>query len=233
MRLTFAPLIALALALHAPTALAFTDADLIDGFNRTVFGSEYNRWGWQSRIVKKFTGPVRFYVDDRSGSGRSGEIVNFIRSLNGAIRGLDARIAGSAAEANFRVLVLNRRDYQRVAGRELYGRENARFAPGKCVVRLISGPLGITRSDAVIVADEGDFLFRRCMVEEILQGLGPVNDDRSLKESVFNDETKHTVFTEFDRSILNMLYHPAVRAGMTARDTEKVLPGIVARLHGG
>ena len=97
--------------------------------------------------------------------------------------------------------------------REVYGRPTSTFAPGKCLVRVVSTSAGISRSDAVIVADEGEFLFHRCMVEEILQGLGPVNDDRSLGESVFNDMSRHATFTDFDRHILNMLYHPADRAG--------------------
>ena len=62
--------------------------------------------------------------------------------------------------------------------REVYRRPTSSFAPGKCLVRVVSTSAGIIRSDAVIVADEGDFLFRRCTVEEVLQGLGPVNDDR-------------------------------------------------------
>ena len=65
----------------------------------------------------------------------------------------------------------------------------------------------------MIVADEGDFLFRRCMVEEVLQGLGPVNDDRTLSQSVFNDRSPHSTFTSFDRHLVNMLYDPRVAPG--------------------
>jgi hypothetical protein len=90
---------------------------------------------------------------------------------------------------------------------------------------------GITRSDAVIVADEGDFLFHRCMIEEILQGLGPVNDDRSLTESVFNDRSRHASFTAFDRHILNMLYHPLILPGMTRLEVDLVLPTIVTEVR--
>lgn len=225
-------LFALVLAVQATPGRAFTDAELIDGFSRTVFGSEYGKWGWQARMVKKFTQPVRFFVDDRSAARRGDEIRAFIRSLPGAIGGLQASVVDRPGEANFRVLVLDRPDYQRVVTREVYGRAASSFAPGKCLVRVISGSSGITRSDAVIVADEGDFLFRRCMVEEVLQGLGPVNDDKSLGESVFNDRSRHAHFTDFDRMLLNMLYHPRIRAGMGKVEAVRILPQILAELRG-
>ena len=232
MRAAVLPLIfTLLLGLQTTPGRAFSDAELINGFNRTVFGSEYGSWNWQSRMVKKFNGPVRFYIDDRSSAGRADEVAAFVRSLPGAIGGLRGSLTASPGQANFRIFVLDRADYQRVVAREIYGRVTSSFAPGKCLVRVISGPGGITRSDAVIVADEGDFLFRRCMVEEILQGLGPVNDDRSLKNSVFNDNSKHSTLTPFDRSLLNMLYHPAVRAGMTKVEAGRILPGVLADIR--
>jgi hypothetical protein len=216
--------VAILLALQAAPARAFTEADLVNGFNRTVFGSEYGSWGWQSRMVKKFERPVRFYIDDRSAAGRHDEVAAFVKSLPRSIAGLQASLTAKPAEANFRIFVLDRADYQRVVTREVYGRAASSFAPGKCLVRVISGPGGITRSDAVIVADEGEFLFARCMVEEILQGLGPVNDDRSLAESVFNDNSRHSTLTAFDRSLLNLLYHPAIRAGMTKAERHASCP---------
>jgi hypothetical protein len=225
--------LALLLLLPASPGRAFTAAELLAGFNRTVFGAEYGGWGRQGQTVKKFSGPVRFHIDDRSQSRRGGEVAAFAQSLPGVIRGLRASLVSRPEAANFRVFVIDRADYQRVVTGELYGGATSGSAPGKCLVRVISGPTGITRSDAVIVADRGEFLFRRCMVEEILQGLGPVNDSRGLRESVFNDASRHAAFTAFDRLLLNMLYHPAIRAGMSRRQAEQVLPAVLADIAGG
>lgn len=226
-------LVALLLAAAATPSHAFTQGELLNGFNHTVFGSEYLNWNWQSRLVKKFTGPVRFFIDDRSAGGRRDAVRAFLKTLPRAIAGLQATVVDDPREANFRVFIIDRADYRRVVTGEVYGRASSSFAPGKCLVRVLSGASGITRSDAVIVADEGEFLFRRCMVEEILQGLGPVNDHPSLSESVFNDRSPHATFTPFDRMLLNMLYHPAIRAGMTKVETARVLPRVLAELHGG
>ncbi len=231
MRIVFAALLVSLAALTVSPARAFSDAELIDGFNRTVFGSEHKSWGWQALVVKKFTGSVRFHVDDRSGAGRGAEAVRFIRSLPRLIRGLDVALVRNASAANFRVFIVDRADYRRVVASEVYGRPSSAFAPGKCLVRVLSGRGGIARSDAVIVADEGEFLFSRCLVEEILQGLGPVNDDESLPESVFNDGSRHSSFTSFDRHVLNMLYDPRVRVGARRAELASILPGVAAEVR--
>jgi hypothetical protein len=179
-------------ALSATPGRAFSDAQLIDGFNRTVFGSEYPSWGWQAYMVKKFAGPVRFAIIDRSAARRGGEVAQFVRSLPGLIRGLDARLVENGSRANFRIFVVDRAQYRDVVANEIYNRPSSAFAPGKCLVRVISGRNGISRSDAVIV-----------------------NAD----------------FTRFDRHILNMLYHPALRPGMTKIETRRILPEVAAEVR--
>ncbi len=223
--------IALLFLLSATPGWAFSDAELINGFDRTVFGSEYPRHGWQSRIVKKFVKPVRVYVDDRSGMNRAPEVRRFVRTLPSLIAGLDIALVAKPSEANFRVFVLDQVDYLPVIAREIDGQPTSTFAPGACLVRVAATPQGILRSDAVIVSDKGDFLFRRCMVEEILQGLGPINDDRTLSESVFNDYTRQTAVTNFDRHLMNMLYHPLIRPGMSRAAAGRVLPVVTAEVQ--
>lgn len=229
-----APSLFLALfLLHVPApASAFSDADLIDGFVRTVFGSEFRVKDWSATIVKKFDGPVRVYVDDRSRSRRGPEVAAFVRTLPGLIDGLDMAIVSDRTKANFRVLVLDRADYRRVVSREMFGSAGSTHVLGKCFVRtVVTRGDGIRRSDAAIVADEGEYLFQRCMVEEVLQGLGPTRDDPTLSESVFNDNSTHATFTSFDRHLLNMLYHPLVRPGMTADEVARVLPVVAAEVR--
>jgi hypothetical protein len=200
---------------------------------RTVFGSEFRVKDWSATIVKKFDGPVRVYIDDRSRTRRGPEVAAFVRTLPGLIDGLDMTVVSEATRANYRVLVLDRADYRRVVSREIFGQAGSTHVLGKCFVRsVVPRGAGIRRSDAAIVADDGEFLFRRCMVEEVLQGLGPTHDDPSLKESVFNDSSQHATFTSFDRHILNMLYHPSIRPGMDAEEAARILPAVAAQVRG-
>ena len=66
------------------------------------------------------------------------------------------------------------------------------------------------------------------MTEEILQGLGPLNDDSTLKYSVFNDQSRISKFTKHDRYLMNMLYHPSIKPGMRESDVMEIMPQVLA-----
>ncbi|MBN9669030.1 DUF2927 domain-containing protein [Labrenzia aggregata] len=206
---------------------SFSTEELIAGFEKTVFGLEYRSWSWRPYQVKKFTKPVLFYVHNLSRRDRRNTVHRFIREIGNRIGGLTTAIAKDPARANFEVYVVDRSQYEPVVKKDVYKNDRARV-PGRCLVRVVSGSRGIKRSAAVIVSDEGEFLFKRCLVEELLQGLGPMNDDSELIHSVFNDSSRHSRFTVFDQLILNMLYDPRIKPGMSMKQTRQVLP-LVAR----
>lgn len=207
-------------------AHAISDAELIRGFNLTVFNTEFSGNAFGNAYVKKFGGEVRFRIHNRSKIDRTAKVTGFIRRINTEIRGLEARLAHGANKANFHVYIVDRVDYVKTVQDILFnGRK--RSIPGKCIVRSRFTRGGILRSDAIIVSDTGDALFNRCMVEEILQGLGPLNDHSSLEKSVFNDTSKHTGFTTYDRALLNVLYDRRLRNGTSVSKANKILPVIV------
>ncbi len=207
-------------------AAAFSEAELIRGFNLTVFNSELSNGIFNNAYVKKFSGEVRFKVHNKSKIDRTAKVRGFIRRINTEIAGLDARLAHSSNRSNFHIYIVDRADYVKTARAVLFnGRQ--RSVPGKCIVRSKFTRSGILRSDAIIVSDTGDALFRRCLVEEVLQGLGPLNDHDSLSKSVFNDTSKHTEFTSFDRALLNILYDRRIRNGASVTKVNQILPTIV------
>lgn len=204
----------------------FTDQDLANGFYRTVFGLEYGSPGNGASVVKKFTTPVRLYIDHRARTDRRGTVRRFVRTVNRAVRGLDLRVVDSPLEANFTVYVVDRAQYAQTIQDDVYNSPRAAVR-GRCMVRVLNASRGISSAQAVIVSDEGEFLFNRCMVEEILQGLGPLNDDASLALSVFNDTSRHARFMLHDRFVLNMLYHRMITPGMRVDDVQQVLPRVL------
>ena len=219
-------ILAAALAFMPHPARAASDAELIRGFNLTVFGAEYSPLGFQSNYIRKFNGTVRFHIVNLASRNRVPEIRAFILSLNRSIGNFRAEIVDSPARANFTVYVVDRKDYTATVRDKVYRRTTA-STPGKCLVRSVFSRNGINRSDAVIVSDEGEALFDRCKVEEILQGLGPLNEHPSLTESMFNDRTRHTSFTRFDRIIVNMLYDKRIKNGATLESVQPLLPAVL------
>ncbi|WP_168990528.1 DUF2927 domain-containing protein [Aureimonas flava] len=220
-------LLAAALLLAGPAAAQRlpSDAALIDGFERVVFGAEFTGALSDSTYLKRFAGPVRFRIENPAAIDRGPPVRAFLRQIRRQIGGLDAAEARAGEAANFVIHVVDRRDYQRT-GREVYRNPFMRV-PGNCVVRASYGRAGITRSDAIIVSDEGDTLFRRCLIEEVLQGLGPLNDNADAPDSVFNDTSKLVNFTPYDRVLMNMLYDARLRPGMSQAEAAPLLPAVL------
>ena len=216
----------LASPVRAESILGFSDDELLDGFQKTVFGVEYGGVA-AGGAVKKFTGAVRVRVVNLADKDRQREIAGFVSRLPRLVRGLDIRMARPGENPNFTVYVVDRADYIATVRSDVLGSTHG-AAPGQCLVRVYPGSVGIVRSTAVIVSDEGDKLFRRCMVEEILQGLGPMNDNAALYASVFNDRSRHTRFMPFDRAVVSMLYDRRIRPGMTRSEVGSVLPRVLA-----
>ncbi|WP_319483958.1 DUF2927 domain-containing protein [uncultured Cohaesibacter sp.] len=218
----------LAFIVQPASAARLDDDEVANGFYKTVFGAEIEAlsWGTQSKRVKKYVTPVKVWIENRARRNRLKTVRSFVESLPASIPGLQVRMANNSKDANFHIYVVDRDDYVRTVQEEVYN-DQTMDVPGQCIVRVLSRRSGILRSDAVIVSDQGHSIFRRCMVEEILQGLGPVNDDKSLVHSVFNDETTFDYFTQFDRLILNMLYSPDLKPGMTLKQVKPMTTSLL------
>jgi hypothetical protein len=78
----------------------------------------------------------------------------------------------------------------------------------------------------ILPVDAGDFAFYDCAYEEMLQALGAINDDRSVPWTMFNDDVQMGFFDVYDQYLLNILYDPRLRPGMTEQDVNRVLPAI-------
>ena len=79
----------------------------------------------------------------------------------------------------------------------------------------------------ILVADAGNFIFYDCAYEELLQSLGPINDDEIVPWTMFNDEVQMGFFDIYDQYILNILYDPRIRPGMTREEVRALLPQIL------
>lgn len=220
----FAALYALSAGPASVAAQSFTPDELIDGFGRTVFGSEYGLFS--TPYLRRFEGPVDVHVDARTRTvDAGGRVRDFVRWLSLQVPNLDLRLVQEPTRADLRIHVVDRAAYAETVRAKVYSSPFATVR-GRCLVRSVFTRAGLSRSDAVIVADEGDALMRRCMGEEIMQGLGPLNDDRALTRSMFNDTTPFTRVQRFDLLLLAMLYDPRLKSGMTPDEVAPLLPAV-------
>jgi hypothetical protein len=209
---------------------AFTDAEIADGFFKTAFGAELHLAGAVNRI-RRFDVPVRVYVDNRARPDRRTEVATVVADIRARVQHLDIAMADSAEDANVVVTLVRDRDLGRAINR-IYGRDRARLIQRSLVPQCLSSfrkdeAFRIIRSDALIVADAGDFIFYDCVYEELLQALGPINDTNAVPWTMFNDEVQMGFFDVYDQYILNILYDPRIRPGMAVAEVQAVLPQVL------
>ena len=85
----------------------------------------------------------------------------------------------------------------------------------------------IRHAEVILPVDASDFTFYDCAYEELLQALGPINDDPSVPWTMFNDDVQMGFFDVYDQYLLNILYDPRIRAGMTKEEVGKLLPDVL------
>jgi len=209
---------------------AFADAEIIDGFFKVTFGAEFHIAGGVDRI-RKYDEPVRIYIDNRAAPDRSAQVRAVVADIGRRIRHLDIAAIEKRGEANVIVSLVRDRDLARTI-RSRYGINRARRIQRSLEPQCLSGfrkdkGFRIRHSDVILVADVGDFVFYDCIYEELLQALGPINDDASVPWSMFNDNVRMGFFDLYDQYLLNILYDPRIRPGMTRDEVHAVLPEVL------
>ncbi len=209
---------------------AFTDSQIVDGFLKTAFGAEYHLAGRVDRI-RKYQNPVRVFADGNR-SDRKAQLAKIVADVAKRVQHLDIAMAATADAANILVKLVRDRDLGRTLV-QFYGSERAREIRGSLDPQCLSGfrkneKFEIERSDVILTVDNGDFIFLDCAYEELLQSLGPINDTESVPWTMFNDNVSMGFFGVYDQYILNLLYDPRIKAGMTVAEVKDVLPAVLA-----
>jgi hypothetical protein len=209
---------------------SFTDAEITEGFFKTAFGAEYHLAGRVDRI-RKYDMPVRVFADGRR-ADRKAQLAKVITDIGAKIQHLDIAMTESGEDANVHVKLVRDRDLYHTIS-QAYGSERAREIKTSLDPQCLSGfrkndAYEIEHSDVILTVDNGDFVFLDCAYEELLQSLGPINDTSTVPWTMFNDSVSMGFFDVYDQYILNLLYDPRIKAGMTLAEVKAVLPEVLA-----
>lgn len=237
----------------APRDAPFSARQLVDNFVRIALYDEYTTSGGtivarqsQSRL-RRWDEPVRMAVEFGASvpatqrSTDRADIAAYAGRLAGATRH-PVRLGGAP---NFTVLVLNEPErraigprleqlvpgIERSAVRAITDLSPATF----CVVFAFSEGDSPTysRAVAVIRGEHPDTLRLSCIHEELAQGLGLANDSPRARPSIFNDDEEFALLTRHDELLLQILYDPRLRPGMTEPEAHPIVETIAAELLGG
>jgi hypothetical protein len=208
---------------------AFTDSEIVEGFLKTAFGAEYHLAGRVDRI-RKYDMPVRVFADGNR-PDRKAQLAKIVADIAAKVQHLDIAMAANDDAANVLVKLVRDRDLNRTIA-TFYGSERAKEIRSSLDPQCLSGfrkneKFEIEHSDVILTVDNGDFVFFDCGYEELLQSLGPINDTSTVPWTMFNDNVSMGFFDVYDQYILNLLYDPRIKAGMTVQDVKEVLPDVL------
>lgn len=229
----------------APPSVPYTADDLVRNFERialhheadaTVPGGEGN---WSQNPLMRWHGPLNYGLfgdavtpEDRAGAA---QLMNRIAALTGL------EIAETDGNANFLILITTPDE------RDGYSADLAKFNPALaqtfdfwrrtpqviCVANnLFSREDGnLIVAALVVIGAETDGLLRQaCLHEEIVQALGLANDHPDVRPSIFNDDGEFALLTEHDEHLLQILYDPRLKPGMTVDEATPIVRRIVAEI---
>jgi hypothetical protein len=174
--------------------------------------------------------PVRVFVDGNQ-PGRKAQLAKVVADIGQRVAHLDIAMTESSDAANVVVKLVRDRDLFRTISKS-YGIDRAREIQTSLDPQCLSGfrkneAYEIQHSDAILPIDRGDFIFLDCAYEELLQSLGPINDTDAVPWTMFNDAVQKGFFDVYDQYILNILYHPSIKAGMTVQEVKALLPQVL------
>ena len=212
----------------------FTDAQIADGFFKVAFGAEFHLAGRVDRI-RKYDRPVRVFIDNRGRPDRRARMREVIADISRRIEHIDIAEATQREDANVIVTLVRDRDLQRTIT-SFYGSDRAREIKKAIDPQCLSSftkddNFAIVSSNIILAVDAGSFLFADCAYEELLQALGPINDTDSVPWTTFNDNVSMSHFGIFDQYLLNILYHPRLRPGMSVDEVKALLPAILPEVR--
>jgi hypothetical protein len=217
-------------ARRASERTTFTDAEIKDGFFKTAFRGEL-QFDRRVERIRKFDEPVRVFVVNRGAHDRRAQIATIVADIRARVDHLDLAMTDDRQAANFVVILVPKRDLARTI-RSNYGADKAKQIQRVLDPQCLSG-IGkdqnyrIRRAEVILPADAEEFSFYDCAYEELLQALGIINDDNSVPWTMFNDDVQMGFFDVYDQHLVNILYDPRVRPGMTKDEIDKLLPQVL------
>lgn len=225
----------------------FDMQDVLDNLERIAFYDEYKRGrgfekSGQPATLAKWDGPIRYHIKygNTVGPHHRDEITTEVTTYFQRLAQITGHpiLAAPAHRANFTVIFAGLDDQHAILdhinsqhrGTALQAKQIITTIPRTvhCLVMAFSDkPNGAYSSAIALIRAEHPELQRRaCIHEELAQGMGLANDSPQARPSVFNDDDEFATLTAMDQMMLQILYDPRLKSGMTLDQARPILTQI-------
>lgn len=225
---------------------SLSDEQVAENFLKVAFGQEYGADPLLAGRLLKWRGPVRFVFLDAV-SARQRELVETHIARLSEITGLTFTETRSRRHTDLAIRISS---IQQIVD-DLRGfSQNPRLGPsGVQTLRELEARLvkyeragrfseqcafliggSHPRWSGYVAIREGmsDGDFWSCVVEELTQVFGLRNDHPDVRPSIFNDDGRYLNLTRHDVWLLQLLYDPAVKSGMTRQEVKEIVEERIA-----
>ena len=224
-----------------------SNAEIVRNFNIIAFGNEYTQQRFER--IRKWRKPVIARIDGNPPAYFEDFVRQHLAELS-KITGHPARLAYSdrmrrekrlarglnAKSFNMFLLYYPMRELTAVVRQQLGGKMDPslrRLNSGvsTCEAQVFKKGDEIRTAVILFPAYDERKTLRACVVEELTQVMGLVNDSNSVRPSIFNDSSRYFELTGHDRLLLRILYDPRMPVGMARRDAMRAAHTIVREIR--
>ena len=189
--------------------------DVLTYFNEVCLSAEFINSGNPS-YLQRWNAPITYRIYGDPTAEDLAQIEAFSGWLNTLFGFPGIYEAGEGEYVNLRIHFCDQETLTDLMGDNFYGVDGAvTFWYEEDVIY-----------DAIICirTDLDQYLRNSVILEELYNGLGPVQDTSLRPDSIiYSDFSEPQELTEMDELILKLLYHPDLRCGMSAAECEAVI----------
>ncbi|WP_029033681.1 DUF2927 domain-containing protein [Salinimicrobium terrae] len=200
------------------------EKEIVSYFEDVALGFEF---GNSSRITRKWAQPMKIFVGGEPSTALEEELHKITTEINGlATDGFQIEIVTDTLQSNYYIFLGSGQDYASIFPEikeyiesnwglfTVYYNGNNNFYKGNMYVDLYR----TTSLEAK----------KHLLREELTQSLGLARDSELYEESIFQLKwTTITQYSNIDRELIQLLYHPEMRPGLNSRDVKEVLAKIL------
>ena len=193
--------------------------DAILYFNEVCLDAEYSHGG-NASLVQKWNIPIEYMLlgspteEDRATVERLAQWLNQVEGFPGIHETEDENLC------NLRIHFCTATELTEIMGNDYIGSDGA--------VTFWYDFNAIHDANICVRNDLSQHLRNSVIIEEIYNGLGPVQDTALRPDSIICQEyAEHQWLSPVDELILRLLYHPEIQCGMNAEECEGVIRSLV------
>lgn len=205
----------------APARAGEYEAMLADQFAAVAFDAEIGGRHRAGRLIR-WVEPIRAQM--MAGDAWRGDVARVLGEI-GRLTRHDITLMGPTdpRRSNFHIWIISQSMYRTLVPRQI---------EDPCLAEVESDPRTgeITRA-SVKITDGDRFLRNHCLVEELTQAMGLMNDAAVFDNSVFNDSSRITTLEYHDRVMLAVLYADSLRPNMGREPGMRAARTLIRDLH--